>query len=94
MTVESEPCSRPHIREQAVPRYFFDVHDGKVALDTTGTELEDHDAAREKARRIVVGLAFDITLQRDAVQLRVHVRDEAGTRVHTGTLLFLIEAVQ
>lgn len=77
-----------------MPRYFFDVHDGKVVIDTVGTELPDLDSAREEARRIVIGMASDITLKRDAVQLRIHVRDQASVRVFTGTMLFLIEAVE
>ena len=75
-------------------RYFFDVHDGKVVLDETGTELPTPEAAREEARRIILAAASDITLKRDAVQLRIHVRDEAATRVFTGTMLFLIEGVE
>ncbi|MFB0488372.1 hypothetical protein ABIE45_000958 [Methylobacterium sp. OAE515] len=32
--------------EARVPRYFFNVHDGRSEIDTEGTELADQDAAR------------------------------------------------
>ena len=92
-TVSARASVGPEPR-QALSRFFFDVHDGKVTLDQTGTELPTLDAAREEARQIVIDLASTITLNRDAVQLRIHVRDEAGARVFTGTMLFLIEGVE
>ena len=32
--------------EARVPRYFFNVHDGRCEIDTEGTELADQNAAR------------------------------------------------
>lgn len=34
-----------------MPRYFFNVHDGRTVRDEIGTELPDHDAARAMAVR-------------------------------------------
>ena len=78
--------------ELCLPRFFFDVHDGKIVIDDVGMELPGFEACREEARRIAFSLASDITLKRDAVQLRVNVRDHLGLRIYTGTLMFLIEA--
>ena len=74
-----------------MPRYFFDVHDGKITVDSVGLELDGPDACRERARFIAFKTASDITLIRDAVQLRINARDMSGARIYTGTLMFLIE---
>ena len=75
-------------------RYFFDIHDGKIVLDDTGTELSNLDEARDFAVRLILRMAMSIATVRDAVQLRVHVRDPAGARCLTGTLLCLIEQAE
>ncbi len=78
--------------KDCMPRFFFDIHDGKIVLDDVGTELGGLDEARDFARRMVIGLTTSMSRMRDAVQIRVNVRDAAGLRVLTGTLMFLIES--
>lgn len=65
-----------------MPRYFFDVHDGKDLPDIDGTELADRDAAhmeavaaagemlKETGRRFLHGSFWEM-----------HVTDEAGKTV-------------
>ncbi|MEH3062359.1 MAG: hypothetical protein PGN33_06140 [Methylobacterium radiotolerans] len=36
-----------------MPRFYFNVHDGKSGLDAIGTELPDWDAARVEALRFM-----------------------------------------
>lgn len=40
-----------------MPRYFFDIHDGIVVLDTTGIEMADLEAAHVYGMKIVSGYA-------------------------------------
>jgi hypothetical protein len=45
--------------EAAVPRYFFNLHNGASDLDTEGTELTSDDAARIAAVQFAAGLLGD-----------------------------------
>ncbi|GJD96606.1 DUF6894 family protein [Methylobacterium iners] len=42
-----------------MPRYFFNVHDGRSKLDTEGTELPDWQTARREAVRLASGILRD-----------------------------------
>jgi hypothetical protein len=42
-----------------LPRYFFNVHDGRSRLDREGTELPDLKTVREEAVRFAAGLLAD-----------------------------------
>lgn len=62
-----------------MPRYFFNVHDGRSELDTNGTEL----TSREAARLMAVQLAGEILRDEAHRQTlgdawRLEVADEAG----------------
>ena len=41
-----------------MPRYHFNIHDGRTSIDTDGVELPDHGAARREAIRLA-GKALD-----------------------------------
>jgi hypothetical protein len=75
-----------------MPRYFFDVHDGKPLPDTDGVELPDADAAR----KAVWDTLPDIAAQKHAdgnmaCQLRMDVRDERGRPIVHAALTLVIE---
>ena len=42
-----------------MPRYFFNVHDGRVLLDTDGTELPGIEAAHREAVQLAGRLLVD-----------------------------------
>lgn len=65
--------------EAAVPRDFFNLHDGDSDLDTKGTELTSHDAARIAAVQCASGLLGDEAhLYVSGVAWHLEVLDEAG----------------
>jgi hypothetical protein len=43
-----------------MPRYYFNIHDGKDIFDDTGTELPDDDRAKTEAVRLAGGLLKDL----------------------------------
>jgi hypothetical protein len=70
--------------EARVPRYFFNVHDGRSAFDSEGTELASRDAAR------ITAIQFTGEILRDDARLRkfgddwhLEVLDVAGAKVCT-----------
>ena len=42
-----------------MPRYFFDVQDGRRLVDPVGRECEDDTAAKEMARVLAIGVSLD-----------------------------------
>jgi hypothetical protein len=63
-----------------MPRYFFDVHDGGFERDEDGLYLEDADAARKQVWDALPEMAAQRHANGNmACQLRMDVRDEAGT---------------
>jgi hypothetical protein len=42
-----------------MPRYFFNVHDGRSVRDTEGTVLRDIDAARREAVKTAAAMLSD-----------------------------------
>jgi hypothetical protein len=65
-----------------MPRYFFNVHDGKDLPDHRGTELPDREAARREAM-FAAGEMLKETGQdflRDDVW-EMHVTDEVGATI-------------
>jgi hypothetical protein len=68
--------------EAVVPRYFFNLHDGRSDLDTDGTELTSSDAARIAAVQFAAGLLGDEAhLHTSGVAWNLEVLDEAGATV-------------
>jgi hypothetical protein len=68
--------------EARVPRYFFNVHDGRSQLDTDGTDLTGRDDARHMAVQLAGEILRDEALRQtvgDAWCLEV--LDEAGKSV-------------
>lgn len=72
-----------------MPRYFFDVLDGGSFPDDEGKELADLSAVRLEAMNSLPEIArWLIPKDGNAQVYTVHVRDEAGAIVYTGTLMF------
>jgi hypothetical protein len=65
-----------------MPRYFFNVHDGRDLPDTDGIELAGRDAAHKEAFRAAGEMlkAADRKFLRDDVW-EMHVTDDAGATV-------------
>ena len=63
-----------------MPRFFFDVSDGRCAADKTGVEFNDDRAACREALRRARMLLRTSTAVPDVVrQWRIDVKDEAGS---------------
>lgn len=77
-----------------MPRYFFDIHDGKSIIDDTGVELSGIDAVCKEVWRVLPEMAAEREAGPSmACQLRMDVRDEAGKHVSHAALAFVIEPV-
>ncbi len=73
-------------------RYYFDVRDGSVFPDDTGTELPNIETAREQAVRFSGKLLTDLGAKFwDVGDWRISVRDESG-RVLFGLSLAATDA--
>lgn len=68
--------------KDAVPRFFFHIHDDAYARDDEGMELPDPEAARNAAIAGLRSLAAD-GVKDGRLDLRhfIDVEDEAGTRL-------------
>ncbi|WP_192707196.1 hypothetical protein [Methylobacterium sp. OAE515] len=65
-----------------MPRYFFNVHDGRSELDAEGTELTSYDAARLAAVQLAGELLRDEAHRRKLGDAwRLEVLNESGTNV-------------
>lgn len=72
-----------------MPRFFFDVSDGRCAADTQGVEFVDDRAARREALRRAAMLLKATQARAGAVgQWRIAVKDERGV------ILFWIDSGQ
>ena len=77
---------------RVMPRYFFDVHDGKHTVDDVGVELADADAAREQIWNTLPAMAAHRQPDGNmACQLRMDVRDEVGDALFDAALTLVIE---
>jgi hypothetical protein len=75
-----------------MPRYFFDVHDGKFMPDEEGVELPDLDAARKQVWTTLPAMASQREADGNmAYQFRMDVRDGAGKHLFHAALAFVIE---
>ncbi|MFB0491918.1 hypothetical protein ABIE45_004504 [Methylobacterium sp. OAE515] len=65
-----------------MPRYFFNVHDGRSELDTEGTELTSDDAAQFTATQLAGELLRDEAHRRKlGGAWHLEVLNEAGANV-------------
>jgi hypothetical protein len=65
-----------------MPRYFFNVHDGRSALDPEGSELSGPDTARVMAIKLAGEIFRDEAERMTFGEVwRVEVLDEAGAVV-------------
>jgi hypothetical protein len=77
-----------------MPRYFFDIHDGVSIPDKEGHEVADMNTVRAEAQRALTEMASHFEPRKDAIQLRMDVRDSNDKRVLTATLLMVSEVAQ
>ncbi|UYW24785.1 hypothetical protein OKC48_16040 [Methylorubrum extorquens] len=73
-----------------MPRYFFDVHNGRLYSDTEGMECADFEQVRQEAMRALPEIARDAIRSsgNDLQAFTVCVRDEANASIYTATLTF------
>lgn len=72
-----------------MPRYFFDIHDGRVERDDLGHECADLKAAAEHAKRILPDTAADeVPKDGERQAFTVLVSDEEGHPVYLGSLTY------
>jgi hypothetical protein len=75
-----------------MPRYFFDMHDGRFIPDDEGVVLDGLDAACREVWRTLPMMMADRELgDGSACELRMAVRDEGGRTVFRATLTLGIE---
>ena len=70
----------------AVPKFFFDIHDGELTTDDVGTDLPDLSAARDQAVTVLPDIARDELPDGDERVFQVVVRDEDGKPVFKATM--------
>jgi hypothetical protein len=74
------------LRGPPLPRYFFDIADGGLQTDGTGTECADLDAAQRAAMQILPEIARFKTTSVDRHTFTVIVRDADRHPVFTAAL--------
>jgi hypothetical protein len=73
-----------------MPRYFFDIHDGRNERDDVGTECAHLQAAIRHAKRLLPEIASDEVPQGgDRHSYTVLVTDETGQSVYSASLSFV-----
>ncbi len=79
----------------AMPRYFFDIHDGAhFTTDDTGMELDGIEAAQEEAGCTLGGIARDLLQDGRPHEVVIEVKDEAGQRVLVAKLSATVERTE
>lgn len=66
-----------------MPRFFFDVQDGKGFVDDVGSECVDLSGARQEAVRFAGEILCDMAQLWNGRAWQMKVRDEAGEVVTT-----------
>jgi hypothetical protein len=64
-----------------MPRYFFDIQDGRKLVDPSGFDCKNDAAAIEKARILAIGVSFDKP-EVDPTR-HITIRDNMGKQVST-----------
>ena len=78
--------------EIAVPRYFFDVHDGETFIrDPEGLELEGIEAVYAKAQKALPETVKEERPEGDRRDFAVLVKNEAGQMVLRVTRSLVVE---
>jgi hypothetical protein len=73
-----------------MPRYFFDIVNGGLQRDDTGTECADLASVREAAMATLPAIAKDeIPAAGDHKSFSVVARDEQGEAVYAATLSYV-----
>ena len=73
--------------ERRLPRYFFDIHDGKHhTRDERGRELPDQFAAATEAQVLLSTLRDLQELEHRSSVAAISVRDDAGSLIYEGSL--------
>jgi uncharacterized protein DUF6894 len=73
-----------------MPRYFFDIHNGRLYRDPEGSEWTTLDEARQEAMRALPEIARHAVPMRDEDHqaFTVLVRDEQNNTIYTAALTF------
>ncbi|WP_082531708.1 hypothetical protein [Methylobacterium sp. Leaf469] len=72
-----------------MPRYFFDLHDGRTQRDNEGTELADNQAAARYAKKLLPEIAAEEVLaDGEHHTLTVLVTDEDGRPVYSAAISY------
>lgn len=72
-----------------MPRYYFDIHDGRVARDEVGVECADLQAAVLTAKEALPSIAADeVPKDGERQAITVLVSDEEGHAVYLAALTY------
>lgn len=74
-----------------MPRYYFDVlDDGRLSVDTEGTDLADPEAARLEATQALAEMARDVLPGARTKHLTMTVREDKNRRRFLLDLVFTV----
>ena len=72
-----------------MPRYFFDVRDGKgFHRDDVGDEFDGFDDVRQQCQALLPDIARDELPDGDLHEISCDVRDETGRVVYRGEMIY------
>jgi hypothetical protein len=72
-----------------MPRYFFDINDGRNARDDVGVECDDTQAAVKHAKQALPEIAVDeVPKDGERQTLTILISEEGGKAVYVGSLTF------
>ena len=69
-----------------MPRFFFDISDGGLTVDDTGTEFPSAHAARDAAIKTLPDVAQDEIGEGQSREVLVLVRNEEGRAIFSASL--------
>ncbi|MGF9764452.1 hypothetical protein AAII07_56090 [Microvirga sp. 0TCS3.31] len=76
-----------------MPRFFFDIHDGKAFTpDRVGLDLDSLEAAKDEAKKTLPDIVKDEMPDGDRRDFTVDVKDVAGQIVWRITLSLVVES--
>ncbi|WP_244479885.1 MULTISPECIES: hypothetical protein [unclassified Methylobacterium] len=82
-------CSRLLRVENAVPRYFFDIHDGKTTRDDEGMDLRGPEEAAQYAKSVLPGIvAHEVPKDGEHQAFSVLVTDEDGHPIYSAAMTY------
>ncbi|CAA2159890.1 hypothetical protein MBRA_05070 [Methylobacterium brachiatum] len=74
-----------------MPRYFFDVMDGDLIVDSEGVDLPDVRAAHDKAIKALPDITKSYLSDKQKQEVSVTMRDESGRPMFRATLTIRAE---